>query len=127
MNRNVAPTAPVARRVSVTRSTRILVSIKDPPREESIGDYAGWGAGDDLKARPGEDERHGPALAPFLRYRSDDRAWRLAFGCLWIPAVIVVITAESWLGIPQGVEWISIAVVFVAFIAVAFLPIPIRR
>ena len=117
---------PTERGGRITGSRRILVSIKDQPREERIGDYAGWGAGDDVKARPGEAERHGPALAPFLRYRSDDRAWRLAFGCLWIPAVIVVITVEAWLGIPQGWQWVSLGVVFIAFMAVAFLPVPKR-
>jgi hypothetical protein len=104
MNRKVAPTARVAVRVSTTRSPPILVSIKDQPRDEDIGRYAGWGGGEDSDAPPGSGEREGPALAPFLRYRATDRAWRLAFGILWIPAIIVVITIEEWMGIPQNTQ-----------------------
>jgi hypothetical protein len=66
-------------------------------------------------------------LAPFLRYRATDRAWRLAFGILWIPAIIVVITIEEWLGVPQNIQWISLAVVFVLFMAIGFLPQPRLR
>jgi hypothetical protein len=127
MNRKVAPTATVAVQVRTTRSPRILVSIKDQPRKEDIGGYAGWGAGEDLEAPPGEGERHGPALAPFLRYRATDRAWRLAFGILWIPAIIVVITVEQWMGIPQDIQWISLGIVFVLFMAIGFLPQPRLR
>jgi hypothetical protein len=126
MNRKVAPTATVAVRVRTTRSARILVSIKDQ-EQEGIGRNAGWGTGEDLEAPAGKGERTGPALAPFLRYRSDDRAWRLAFGCLWIPAIIVVVTVEDWMGIPQGLQWISIGAVFIVFMAVGFLPVPTRR
>ena len=120
--------AKIALRLRMTLSARILDSINDQPQEkDDIGRYAGWGAGDDLRAPPGEGERHGPALAPFLRYRSDDRAWRLAFGGMWVPAIIVVITVEEWLRIPQDVQWISIGVVFIAFMAVAFVRVPSRR
>jgi hypothetical protein len=115
-------------RESRTRSGRILDSIKDQPRgSEDIGRYAGWGAGEDVEAPPSKGEREGPALAPFLRYRATDRAWRLAFGCLWIPAVIVVITVEDWMGLPQHIEWISLGVVFLLFMAIAFLPQPRLR
>ncbi len=127
MNRNVAPTATVAVRFRTTRSPRILVSIKDQPRDEDIGRYAGWGAGDDANAPPGKGEATGPALAPFLRYRATDRAWRLAFGCLWIPAIIVVVTVEQWMGVPQNFEWISLGAVFLLFMAIAFLPQPRLR
>jgi hypothetical protein len=111
----------------MTRSERILVSINDQKREEDIGSYAGWGAGEDSEAPPGKGERVGPALAPFLRYRATDRAWRLAFGCLWIPAIIIVITVEQWIGIPQNIQWISLGVVFLLFMAIAFLPHPRLR
>jgi hypothetical protein len=103
------------------------VAIKDQDREKDIGGYAGWGTEQDLKAQPGEGERHGPALAPFLRYRSTDRAWRLSFGCMWVPAIIVVLTIEEWMGIPQDIQWISLGVVFVLFMIVAFLPVELRR
>jgi hypothetical protein len=126
MNRKVAPTATVAVRVRTTRSARILVSIKDQ-EQESIGRYAGWGTGEDLEAPPGKGERTGPALAPFLRYRATDRAWRLAFGILWIPAIVVVITIEQWMGIPQNIQWISLGVVFLLFMAIGFLPQPRLR
>lgn len=109
-------------RESRTRSARILASIKDQGKGDDVGRYAGWGAGEDVNAPPGEGERHGPALAPFLRYRPGDRAWRLAFGCLWIPAIIVVITVEDWMGIPQNIQWISLGIVFVVFMAIAFMP-----
>lgn len=123
------PIATIDVRVSTTRRSCILGAINDqPPREpDNIGRYAGWGAGDDLEARPGKGESHGPALAPFLRYRSDDRAWRLAFGCAWIPAVIVVITIEQWMHISQDIQWISLGIVFVLFMAVAFIRVPLRR
>jgi hypothetical protein len=127
MKRKVAPTAMVAVRVRTTRSPRILFSINDQDGEKGIGRYAGWGADEDLEAAPGKGERHGPALAPFLRYRSTDRRWRLAFGCMWIPVIIVVITVEEWMGIPQSFQWISLGVVFVLFMAVAFLPLELSR
>jgi hypothetical protein len=127
MNRKVAPTATVAVRVRTTRSACILVSINDQPQDEDIGRYAGWGAGEDVDAPPGKGEREGPQLAPFLRYRATDRAWRLAFGVLWIPAIIVVITIEQWMGIPQNIQWISLGVVFLLFMAIGFLPQPRLR
>jgi hypothetical protein len=102
--------------------------INDQPRgSENIGSYAGWGSGEDADAPPGKGEREGPALAPFLRYRATDRAWRLAFGILWIPAIIVVITIEEWMGIPQNIQWLSLGVVFVLFMGIGFLPQPRLR
>ncbi|HEV2414177.1 MAG TPA: hypothetical protein VGX27_05170 [Candidatus Dormibacteraeota bacterium] len=62
-----------------------------------------------------------------MRYRSTDRAWRLSFGCLWLPVIVVLVTVEGWMGIPQGVQWISLGVVFVVFMAVAFLPVELKR
>jgi len=45
---------------------------------------------------------------------------------MWIPAIIVVITVEGWMGVPQGFQWISLGVVFVLFMCVAFLPVELR-
>jgi hypothetical protein len=50
-----------------------------------------------------------------------------AYGLLWIPAVIVLLTIEIWLRVPQSVEWISLGVVFVVFNVVAFVPFRKRR
>lgn len=125
--RYVAPIATIDGRGRTTRSGRILGSINDQKRDEGIGSYAGWGQGDDVNAPAGPGERDGPALAPFLRYRSTDRAWRLAFGVLWIPAIIVVVTVEDWMHIPQGFQWLSLGAVFVVFMAVGFLPVGLRR
>lgn len=122
------PIATIAGRERTTRSGRILDSINDQKRDgEHIGSYAGWGAGDDIKAPAGPGERQGPALAPFLRYRSTDRAWRVAFGLLWIPAIIVVVTVEDWIHVPQVFQWLSLGVVFVVFMAVGFLPVGLKR
>jgi hypothetical protein len=38
-----------------------------------------------------------------------------------------VITVEEWMGIPQDIQWISLGVVFVLFMAIAFLPQPRLR
>jgi hypothetical protein len=101
---------------SSRNSRRILGLVgKDQP-ERDIGRYAGWGAGDDLTA-PSKHEREGPSLFP-LAYR-DDRVWRRTLGCLWLPAMVVLITVEDWLRIPQGIGWISLVGLFVAFIVVA--------
>lgn len=130
MTRYVAPIAKRARRGRTTRAGRILDSINDQKREEEkehIGSYAGWGTHDDARAPAGPGEREGPALAPFLRYRSTDRAWRLAFGVLWIPAIIIVVTIEDWMHIPQGFQWLSLGVVFVVFMVVGFLPVELKR
>lgn len=39
-----------------------------------------------------------------------------AFGLLWIPAVILLLTVELWAHVPQVVGWISLVVLFVAFL-----------
>ena len=46
---------------------------------------------------------------------------------LWIPAIIVVVTVEDWMHISQGVQWLSLAVVFVVFMAIGFLPVGLKR
>ena len=58
---------------------------------------------------------------PFLRYRATDRTWRVGFGLLWIPAVIVVLTIEQWLNIPGEIQWISLGVLFIVFVGTAIL------
>jgi hypothetical protein len=45
--------------------------------------------------------------------------WRRTLGCLWLPAMIVLITVEDWLHVPQGVGWLSLVGLFVVFMAVA--------
>ena len=110
----------------MTGSRRILVAIKDQPGDgESIGSYAGWDSGEDDS--PPEKERTGPALMPFLRYRATDRTWRVGFGLLWIPAIIVVLTIEQLLDVPQTIQWISLGVLFVVFIGVALFSDRLQR
>lgn len=110
----------MAVRVRTTRSAGILVSINDQRREDEIGKYAGWGSGEDLSA-PEAKDREGPQLAPFLRYRRGDRAWRLSLGCMYIPAIIVVLTVEQWLHVAQDLQWISLGVLFALFIGTTLL------
>ena len=69
----------------------------------------------------GKGERTGPALMPFLRHRASDRWWRLGLTFVWVPAMIVVITVEDWLHLPQSVGWISLGVLFVLFMAYVLL------
>jgi hypothetical protein len=38
-----------------------------------------------------------------------------------------VITVEDWIGIPQNIEWISLGLVFLLFMAIAFVPQPRLR
>jgi len=66
-------------------------------------------------------EGAGPALAPFLRHRRGDRWWRVGLGFLYVPAIILVITVEGWMGIPQWIIWTSLGVFFVGFIAFLLL------
>ena len=40
---------------------------------------------------------------------------------MWIPAIIVLITVEDWMHVPQVVGWISVAVLLVVFLLVARL------
>ena len=46
--------------------------------------------------------------------------WRRTLGCLWLPAIVVLITVEDWLHVPQEMGWISIAGLFVVFLLVAW-------
>jgi hypothetical protein len=55
-----------------------------------------------------------------LQYRPD-RVWRRTLGCLWIPAIIVLITVEDWLHVPQLFSWISIGVLLMVYLVVARL------
>jgi hypothetical protein len=105
MTRYVAPIATIAVRDRTTRSTRILDPINDQPPDR-IGRYADWGGKDDIAAPPKRDEQ-GPSMLP--------RNIR-AFGLLWIPAVILLLTVELWAHVPQVVGWISLVVLFVAFL-----------
>ena len=120
MTRYVAPIATIPDRERTMRSGRILGSIKDQETGDGIGRYAGWGSGEDAAA-PEAKDREGPQLAPFLRYRRSDRAWRLSLGCLWVPAIIAVITVEDWLHVSQEMQWVSLGVLFVAFLATTFI------
>jgi hypothetical protein len=71
-----------------------------------------------LDALP-EIERVGPSLMPFLRHKSNDRWWRLSLGCLWLPAIVVLLQIEEWLHIPQTMGWISLGALALLFIAIA--------
>ena len=100
-----------------------MISDKDQRRTNTTrnsGWNSGWTAGDELNPPPAP-ERTGPSLAPFLRHRRGDRWWRVGIGFLYVPATIVVITVEHWLGISQGIMWISLGVFFVAFLAFILL------
>jgi len=60
-------------------------------------------------------------MMPFLRHRTADRWWRLSLGFLWLPALVIVITVEDWFHLSQSIMWISLGVLFVGFLAFAFL------
>lgn len=107
----------------------MLESINDQERSD-IGRYAGWGiqdgrspAGnqDSAEAAPARGERAGPGMMPFLRYRFGDRWWNVGIGLAYVPAVIAVVSVESWLGLRQSVIWISLGVFYVAFMATVYL------
>lgn len=88
--------------------------IKDYKRTD-VGQYAGWRDEKDSNesAKP---ERVTPSLMPFLRYRQGDRWWRVGFGFLWLPAIIVLLTIEDLLHVPQGMAWISLGVLLVVYV-----------
>jgi hypothetical protein len=54
-------------------------------------------------------------MLPFLRHRASDRWWRVGIGFIWVPAIIVVITVGDWLHLSQSAIWISLGVLYVAF------------
>lgn len=66
-------------------------------------------------------------MMPLLRHLPGDKAWWLAIGLMWIPAIIVVLTVEDWLHVPQGIQWISLGVLFVVFIVVSIFSNRQRR
>ncbi len=55
-------------------------------------------------------------MMPFLRYRAGDTWWRVALGFLWLPAIVIVITVEDWIHVPQSIIWISLGLLFVGFL-----------
>jgi hypothetical protein len=107
-------------RERTTGSRRILDLIKEDQKPTEVGRYAGWGSGDDL-GTPGEPERTGPAMMPFLRHRASDRWWKVGIGFAYVPAIIVVITVEDWLHASQSVMWISLGLFWAAFMATIYL------
>lgn len=108
-----------------TRPERILDSITDQ-KPTDVGRYAGWGTEEDAHAPEDRAERTGPAMLPFLRHRSSDRWWRVGIGFAWIPLVIVLITVEQWLNVPQGAMWVSLGIFFVVFIGISIAVSRIR-
>jgi hypothetical protein len=80
-----------------------------------VGRYAGWGSQEDARADRAKPERMGPGMVPF--FRGNGPWWKVGIGIFWIPAIIVVITLEDLMHLPQGVIWISIGAVFVGFMA----------
>jgi hypothetical protein len=114
--RYVAPTATIAGLDRITRSEGILRWI-NAQKPDDIGRYADWGGKEDKAALPRRDEP-GPSILP-RRIR--------AFGLLWIPAIVVLLTIESWFRVPQSAEWISLGVLFVVFNLIAFVPFRKRR
>lgn len=47
------------------------------------------------------------------------RNWGRNLGLLWVPGVVILITIELWLGVPQVAGWISMIGLLVAFLLVA--------
>ena len=60
-------------------------------------------------------------MMPFLRHRSSDRWWKLALWWVWLPALVVLITVEDWLHIPQGITWISLGVLLIVYVGFMLL------
>ena len=102
-----------------TGSRRIQETIKDQ-KPTDVGEYAGWGTEEDAEAPDGKGDSTGPAMMPFLRYRSSDRWWKVGIGLAYVPAIIAVITVEDWLHMPQGLIWISLGVFYVAFMGTIY-------
>lgn len=80
-----------------------------------VGRYSGWGHDEELpKGGPPEQRHH---LA-FMRYE-EDNVWRDRLGCLYLPAMVVLITVEDWLHVPQVAGWISLVGLFAFFMLIA--------
>ena len=54
-------------------------------------------------------------MLPFLR--GNGPWWKVGIGFFWIPAIIAVVTVESWLNLPQELMWLSVGLLFVGFMA----------
>jgi hypothetical protein len=98
----------------------MLDSINDQERSD-IGRYAGWKTEDSAEMAPPKGEHVGPGMMPFLRYRYGDRWWKVGIGFAYVPAIIAVVTVETWLGLDQSVIWISLGVFYVAFLATIYV------
>jgi hypothetical protein len=116
ISRNPVAMVAIAPRERTGRPERILVSIKDQ-KSGDVGRYAGWGSEEDAQAPEGKPERMGPGMLPFLRLRTSDRWWRVGIGFFWVPAMIVLITVEDWLNLPQSLMWASLGFLFIGFMA----------
>jgi hypothetical protein len=88
--------------------------------ESDVGKYAGWGTGDDANPPPKSSPPERTQLLYAWRYR-EDNVWRDRLVWLWVPAMILLITIEDWLHVPQLVGWLSIGALFVVFLVVAWL------
>ena len=89
--------------------------IKDQEPDD-VGRYAGWGTGEDLKAAAGKPQTWRAGTVPFpLRLRTDSRWWKVGIGLFWIPAIVVVITVENWLGFADWLIWTSLGLLYIGF------------
>lgn len=89
-------------------------------RELDIGRYAGWGTGEDANPPPESDPPERRELLYALRYR-EDNVWRDRLVWLWVPSMIVLITIDDWLHIPQWAGWMSLGGLLVVFLLAAWL------
>ncbi|HKW71663.1 MAG TPA: hypothetical protein VJQ08_02405 [Candidatus Dormibacteraeota bacterium] len=56
-----------------------------------------------------------------MRHRRGDVWWRVGLGFLYVPVIIVLITVEGWMGLPDSVIWMTLGVFFLAFVAFILL------
>ena len=56
-------------------------------------------------------------MVPFLRQRLNERWWQVGLGFAYVPAIILVVSVESWLRFDEAVIWLSLGVFYVAFVA----------
>jgi hypothetical protein len=100
-------------------SERILLLISDQ-KPDDIGHYAGWGSGDDLNANPDPED---PRTSGLSTGSFGGSPIRYSLGAilipLYIPATIVLILVESWLGVPLVPGVMSVVGLAVAFTLVA--------